>query len=107
MSETPEPPAPFALPYTGERLVWALAVIGWSKNELARRLNTDEGSVRQMCRNRRLIPDVLGLWLETLAALHQALPQPMGWRSKAGPRPAVDEIGYGDDKVNLLDIGTD
>jgi len=77
----PEPPVPFSLPYTGERMAWANNVIGWPKNEAARRLNINDSSLRQMCRNRRFIPDVLGLWLEGLAAIHIAMPVPFGWRS--------------------------
>lgn len=35
--EFPEPPTPFELPYKGERLRWAIQVIGWDINQLDRK----------------------------------------------------------------------
>jgi hypothetical protein len=78
----PEPPVPFAIPYPSERMSWALDVIGWPARELAQRIHTHEASVRQMLRGRREIPDVLGIWVETLAQMMIALPEPYGWRPK-------------------------
>ena len=69
---------------------WCLHVIGWSQEELSRRLNTHESTVRQMARGRRPITDTLAIWLEMLAAraLHGPL-LPNGWRS--GRRPDDDD----------------
>lgn len=75
-------PVPFGLPYPPERACRVLEVVGWPKRELARRIHTDEGSVRQMLRGARPIPDVLGMWLETLGRFHAALPEPFTWRPK-------------------------
>ena len=76
------PPPPFSLPYPYERMKWALKVIGWPARELARRIHTHESSVRQMLRNKRAIPDPLAYWIEGLARMHQASPEPLGWRPK-------------------------
>jgi hypothetical protein len=88
--EYPDPPVPFSLPYRGERLRWAIGVIGWSVNQSADRLHMDRGSLRQMLRERRFIPDVLGIWVETLAQLHLSFQKPMGWKEKPGEQPAYD-----------------
>jgi hypothetical protein len=98
----PEPPVPFSLPYSGERLRWAISVIGWPINEAARRLNIDNSSLRQMFRNRRLIPNVLGLWAESLAAIHLSMPVPFGWRSWGKDHDEQDDE-QGTDDANLLD----
>ncbi|MGE4045620.1 MAG: helix-turn-helix domain-containing protein [Acetobacteraceae bacterium] len=74
---------------------WALDVIGWPARELARRIHTNESSVRQMLRGRRGVPDVLGIWLETLAQMMIALPVPFTWREKVdagdGDPPETDD----------------
>lgn len=106
----PEPPVPFTLPYTGERLEWAISVIGWSKNYFCVRLDIDHGSLRQMLAGRRFIPDIMGIWVETLALQHLMFAKPMGWRPKPGSEP--DRLGYdpspGDpDPPILLDNKTD
>lgn len=82
MPDFPEPPVPFSLPYKGERLQWAIDCIGWSINYLARRMDMNEGSIRQMLKNKRHIPDTLGIWAETLAHIHMTLPKPIGWWEK-------------------------
>ena len=84
MQEPPEAPVPFALPYPGERLKWAIDTIGWSYNQFAERMDLDRGSLRQMFKGRRFIPDILGIWVETLAQMHLTFPKPMGWRVKPG-----------------------
>jgi transcriptional regulator with XRE-family HTH domain len=68
----PDPPVGFSIPYPFARACWALDVLGWSKAELAGRLHTDEGSVRQYLRGKREIPAVLAMWLEALVATYIA-----------------------------------
>jgi hypothetical protein len=76
---------PYSVPYTGERLEWAIEVIGWSKNEFGRQLDMHPASVRQMLGGHRFIPPVLAAWVETLAAIHLALAKPIGWDGKTRP----------------------
>jgi transcriptional regulator with XRE-family HTH domain len=79
----PQPQVPFELPYTGSRLRWAIAVMGWSNNHFAARLGMDQGSLRQMLNGSRFIPDVLAIWIETQAQFYLAFPRPMGWNDKS------------------------
>jgi hypothetical protein len=92
MFEPPPEPVPFSLPYTGARLAWALECIGWSKNYFGERLDLDHGTVRQMLNGRRFIPDILGIWVESLAQTHITFPKPFSWRPKPGAEP--DRFGY-------------
>ena len=46
----------------------------WSARELARRLDTDDGAVRQMVRGKRPIGAELAAWLERIAATWSTLP---------------------------------
>lgn len=114
MIEFPEPPVPFDLPYPGERLKWAIDVVGWNHNYFADRMGLDRGSMRQMFRGSRFIPDVLGLWMETLAQFHLTFPKPLGWtvgygedpgRYGAGPPTPIHEDDY-NGLDNELDNGT-
>lgn len=88
----PDPPVPFSLPYQGERLRWAIGVIGWDNNQFASRLDLDHGSLRQMLKGHRFIPDVLAIWAETLAQTHLTFAKPMAWRAK--PPEDYDRLGY-------------
>jgi plasmid maintenance system antidote protein VapI len=58
------------VPLQAERLRWLLEVIGWSRGELARRLDIAESSAAQMCQGKRNIPNRAAVWLETPAAIH-------------------------------------
>lgn len=82
------------LPISGARMRFVLKAIGWSPTELAMRIHTDEGSVRQMLRGSRPCPDVLAEWLELVAAFMLTLPhEPAGWRPKyrrPSPPPAAE-----------------
>jgi transcriptional regulator with XRE-family HTH domain len=60
----------------------ALADIGWSQKELARRLDSNESNIRQMARGYRPIPDVLATWLVGLAALLGDWAPPPKWNSR-------------------------
>lgn len=74
---------PASLPMTGTRMRWCLLAIGWSQEELARRIHTHESSVRQMVRGRRDIPDTLAIWLERQVSRMLCGPmKPDGWRAK-------------------------
>lgn len=59
-----------------------LETLGWGQRELARQINSHESSVRQMARGKREIPETLAVWLRTIAAVHRALPQPIGWNGR-------------------------
>lgn len=76
-SRPPEPP-PYTDPYTPARLNWALETIGWSGHELGRRIGMEYGSVRQMRRqvDQRPCPQVLAIWVDTLARLFAKNPPP-------------------------------
>ena len=86
----PEPPLPLSFPYRGEWLRWAIEVIGWDINQCADRLGMHRASLRQMLKNRRHTPDVLGIWIEALATQHLSFPKPMGWDQR---RTDADEDG--------------
>ena len=76
-------PEPASLPMTNGRMRWVLHVLGWSLEELSRRVHTHDSSIRQMARDKRDIPDTLALWLEESAALMLSGPAlPVGWRPK-------------------------
>jgi hypothetical protein len=90
--EFSEPPVAFCLPYDGKRLEWAIEIIGWSKNQAAARMMMAEGSFRQMLGNKRLIPDIMGIWFETLAQMHMTFPKPMGWNEKPSPEEAEERL---------------
>lgn len=83
-----EPEPPVSVPMRATRMRWCLQAIGWSLEELSRRVYTNEASIRQMARDRRSIPDELATWLEAKAAHMLASPQlPENWRA-APPSPA-------------------
>lgn len=89
--EFPEPPTPFELPYKGERLRWAIQVIGWDINQFADRLHMNRASLRQMLKGRRFIPDALGIFAEMHAQFYLSFPEPMGWHQKRGLDPDFDD----------------
>jgi hypothetical protein len=75
-----EPPS---LPMTSDRLRWVMSAIGWSWQEIARRIRTHVSSVRQMGGGWRGIPDTLAIWLEETGARTLAGPgEHDGWRPK-------------------------
>ena len=61
---------------TGSELHAAMTVIGWSRSQLARRLQCDEGTVRAMETGRRPIPLVIEAYIRPIAAVINALPPP-------------------------------
>ncbi|MGD0110155.1 MAG: nuclease [Rhodopila sp.] len=61
---------------TPTRLRECLAALDWSQRGIARRLNRQEGTVRQWARGAVEIPDPIADWLETLARFHEAHPAP-------------------------------
>ena len=70
-------PANVELPMRTERLKECLAVIGWSKVELSRRLNVRPDTGPDLAKGRKNIPYVAALWIELLAhafALTEAPP---------------------------------
>jgi hypothetical protein len=116
IGEIPDPPVPFSLPYKGERLRWALQVLGWTKFTLAKRLEMmNSGSISQMLLNHCYIPEPLALWIEEAAALalagaqaekrwevkqanqalfafHRDNPKPPGWLPKPTPEVARERL---------------
>jgi hypothetical protein len=84
-----EPPGPLSLPYKGSRMAWALDIIGWNDPVTCERINVTIPWLRQAHRDQEPIPDALALWLEGLAAVHIALPYPIGWRAWSTPVAAL------------------
>jgi transcriptional regulator with XRE-family HTH domain len=78
MLEFPDPPE-FSIPMTAERLRWCLDVIGWSKNEFANRLTVSHTTGAQWANGRRNIPNRVAIWIDSLAQVHLALPEPYLW----------------------------
>ena len=50
----------------------------------------DQNSLRQMIKNRRHIPDILGIWFETLAQIHLTFPKPMAWNDRPKLKREID-----------------
>ena len=75
------PPAPveFSLPLDYRRAQWQLEVIGWSRQELARRLDVSPTKVANWMQGRSFMPNRVGIWLEQLALTMMALPGPLLW----------------------------
>jgi transcriptional regulator with XRE-family HTH domain len=61
---------------TGADLTFALAVIGWSQRELARRLGVTESRVRRWARGTMPVPEAVADWLRRAAEWHIANPPP-------------------------------
>lgn len=97
----PEPKTELTLPCPWRRLRYNLECIGWSQNELARRIRLDDSGVRQMCRGAREIPDDVAIWVEQLAAVHRALWEPPLWEAdgKSAQRFYVPEFDPDDTEV--------
>ena len=81
-AEGPQPPqAPPETPpeaqTTGERLTAALASLRWSQGLLATTLRLSPSTVRHWASGRARPPTELLLWLERLAAHHEADPMPV------------------------------
>lgn len=76
----PEESEPFLLPMSKDRLRWNLECIGWSPGELARRLDVNERSMLNWLSGKKVIPDRVAVWIETVRALITALPAPPFWR---------------------------
>jgi hypothetical protein len=68
---------PASLPMSKERLVWCLDAIGWTLEQLANRVHIQEGTVRQMGRGRKPIPDELAFYVEHMAKLVLDTPAPV------------------------------
>lgn len=75
----PEPAFEMRYPMSAERFYFCQRCIGWTDGEMARRLQIDESSVRRMRKGWKFIPRAVAIWLEHLAAIHRAMPQPPGW----------------------------
>lgn len=83
LKQFPRPPTKFSMPMKAPRLLWCLEVIGWSRGELARRLDVSETTAKTFVNGKRNIPANLAIWLETLASMHMALPAPHFWHENA------------------------
>jgi transcriptional regulator with XRE-family HTH domain len=104
----PKAPAPFSVPMDHRRLKWCLEVIGWSRNELARRLDVSESTAAQMVQGKRNIPNRPAVWLETLASIHLALPKPYLWGVSAGEvTPGALRHGSVEEQVAMLEEAFD
>jgi plasmid maintenance system antidote protein VapI len=69
----------------GPEMAELLKRIGWSSNELARRLGVGYRSLNGWLNGTRPIPENLAVWLREVAvALDNAPPLPDGWRRGVG-----------------------
>ena len=76
-------------PMDNRRLEECLRIIGWSSQEIARRLDVRENTVRQMLQGKRRIPDNFAAWLEGFVAHLGAYPAlPDDWQ--AGRKGSTD-----------------
>lgn len=75
----PAPPVPFSLPLDHQRAQWQLEVIGWSRQELGRRLDVSPTKVANWMTGRSFMPNRVSIWLEQLALTMMALPGPLLW----------------------------
>ena len=64
---------------TPARLSECLDALGWGVLTLARRRGVAESTVRGWRAGRSPVPESVASWLEKLAKLHTAHPQPRGW----------------------------
>lgn len=78
----PRPAHPELELMTPDRLRECLAHLRWSQRELARALEINEATVRKWARGALPIPGPVEPWLESLAAVHVALPTPPGWADR-------------------------
>ena len=68
---------------TGDQLADALATIGWSQHECARRLRIQYRVVRRMIAGTEEIPPEMERWIRVHEQAIRALPPlPDGWRSR-------------------------
>lgn len=72
---------------TPDRLRECLTSLRWSQRELAKVLDIDEARVRRWARGAAPIPQAIEPWLESLAAVHNALPLPPGWHDGGEKKP--------------------
>lgn len=79
MFRLPKEPKPFSLPLTKERLNWQLDVLGWSRNELARRTDVSMSKAAQWVSGKSFVPNRLAVWLEMLALAMVGLGRPLLW----------------------------
>lgn len=63
-----------------------LAAIGWTRSELARRLDVDTSTVDRWAKGRRADPRVTA-WLAGLVAHLSRHPAPPGWAPRSAGRP--------------------
>lgn len=64
---------------TPDRLRDVLASLHWSQRGLAAVLGCSDTLTRGWARGRAPVPPVVAVWLERLAAVHEAAPLPEGW----------------------------
>lgn len=100
------PPAPPSIPPNHERIRWLLGVIGWSYLDVAQRLGINANTVSQWCRGKKLIPNRVVVWLETVAAFHIALPLPVYW-NRGSEVGRLRHGGGWDDFYNKLEASWD
>ncbi len=67
---------------TPTRLRECLTALHWSQRGLADVLAYSEGTVRGWARGARDIPEAVAMWLEELAAVHEAHPLPQDWQRR-------------------------
>jgi hypothetical protein len=65
---------------TPGRLRECLEALGWSQGRASTMIGCSDRLVRLWAAGREPIPEPVAVWLETLAAVHEANPPPVGWR---------------------------
>jgi hypothetical protein len=79
MWKPPKEPCPFTLPLPADRLNWQLEVLGWSRQELARRLEVSSSKAAHWCQGVSFMPNRVAIWMETKAQVMLAHPAPLMW----------------------------
>lgn len=67
---------------TPDRLRDVLALLRWSQRGLSDALECDDRLVRRWASGDASVPPDVAVWLEALAAAHERLPAPGGWRRR-------------------------
>lgn len=100
----PKPPVPFSLPLDYRRAQWQLEVIGWSRQELGRRLDVSPTKIANWLTGRSFMPNRVGIWLEQLALTMMVLPGPLLWENTSAKQAENFEKSYDDRPRAFADV---
>jgi hypothetical protein len=76
---------------TPEEMRTLLDRLGWSQNELARRLGRDVDRIQKMCRGAGAIDEATAVWLRDVVRLQDRLTHPPGGRVSRSTDPVLPE----------------